>query len=141
MSLVTDDQHARQPLRSGVAASGYRKPPGRPFQKGQSGNPSGKAKAPPNVREMAQRHTEDAVQVLVKAMNAPKAAWPTRVRAAEILIERGHGRAPLAPEDKEAIADSAFSLISILNALPKPQDVVSQPMIDVTPEGSDDVTR
>lgn len=78
------------------------------------------------------------MQVLVKAMNAARAPWPTKVRAAEILLERGHGRAPIAPEDKAALGEAAFSLIGILNALPKPQDVVSQPMIDVTPKGDDD---
>lgn len=85
--------------------------------------------------------TEESIRTLAKCMRDGRAPWSVRNDAAQFIIERGHGRAPIAPEDKAAMGEAAFSLISILNALPKPQDVVSQPMIDVTPEGSDDVTR
>jgi Family of unknown function (DUF5681) len=47
---------------------------GKPFQKGQSGNPGGRPKVVAEVRELAREHTSNAVETLVSIMNNPKAA-------------------------------------------------------------------
>lgn len=73
-----------------------RRGPGRPFRPGQSGNPGGRPKDTDDVRQMAQRHTPEAITRLVAWMRSenPKAS----VTASLALIERGYGR-PLQPMD------------------------------------------
>lgn len=130
------EQHENQPLPATVESPSYRKPPGRPFKKGQSGNPSGKAKTPPNVRALAALYTEKSVETLAKAMMAPRAPWPTRVRAAEILLDRGHGRSPIMV-DPEAANQVGASFAALLDAIANQSQVEQPPMINVTPEPSD----
>jgi hypothetical protein len=60
------------------------------FIKGQSGNPGGKVKTR-EVRLLAREYTVEAINTLVELMRYKKA--PTiRVRAAEVLLDRGWGR-------------------------------------------------
>lgn len=70
--------------------------PARPygFQKGLSGNPGGRPKGWAEVKAAAQTHTADAIKTLAKIMKGgKKIAAATQVRAAEVLLERGWGRA------------------------------------------------
>jgi len=67
---------------------------GKPFQKGQSGNPGGRPKAVAKVQELARAHTSDAVQTLVSIMTNTKAAPAARVSAAKALLDRGYGKPP-----------------------------------------------
>src|SRR5215831_16014369 len=64
----------------------------RPFQKGQSGNPSGRGKTPPDVREMSRGLTKEAIGCLATVMRNPKALPAARVRAAEVILDRAWGR-------------------------------------------------
>lgn len=59
---------------------------GRPFQKGQSGNPSGRPKG--DVQALAREHTAQAIATLVKCLDNPK----ERVPAAIALLDRGWGK-------------------------------------------------
>jgi hypothetical protein len=45
---------------------------GKPFQKGQSGNPGGRPKVVAEVRELAREHTSKAVETLVSIMTNQK---------------------------------------------------------------------
>lgn len=63
-----------------------------PFQKGQSGNPGGRKKAAPELREMARSYTAEALGAAVKILRKPKAADQAKLKAAEIILERGHGK-------------------------------------------------
>jgi len=45
---------------------------GKPFKKGQSGNPGGRPKVVAEVKELAREHTAEAIQTLVSIMNNPK---------------------------------------------------------------------
>jgi Family of unknown function (DUF5681) len=67
---------------------------GRPFKKGQSGNPGGRPKIVAEVRELAQEHTGQAIETLVSIMTNPKSAPAARVSAANALLDRGYGKPP-----------------------------------------------
>jgi hypothetical protein len=69
--------------------------PGRPFQPGQSGNPSGRPKRDREIEELARQHTEAAIRTLVEICSNPKAPPAARVSAATVLLDRGRGKARL----------------------------------------------
>jgi hypothetical protein len=60
---------------------------GRPFVKGQSGNPAGRRKDT-DVTAMAREFTVEALTALVDALRSPK----ERVPAAVALLDRGWGK-------------------------------------------------
>lgn len=61
--------------------------PGRPFQKGQSGNPTGRPKRDREIEELARQHTPAAIAALVAALNDKD-----RVQAAALLLAYGFGK-------------------------------------------------
>jgi len=65
---------------------------GRPFQKGQSGNPGGRPKEIAEVKELAREHMPAAIKALVSIMNNTKASDAARVSAATALLDRGYGK-------------------------------------------------
>lgn len=66
--------------------------PGRPFQPGQSGNPSGRPKDTHRLGELARSQTENAIATLVKIMEDGKAPPAARVTAASTILDRGWGK-------------------------------------------------
>ena len=46
---------------------------GKPFKKGQSGNPGGRPKVIAEVKELARAHTGEAIETLVSIMTNPQA--------------------------------------------------------------------
>jgi hypothetical protein len=64
---------------------------GRPFVKGQSGNPGGRSKEVGHVRELARQHTEEAIETLVSIMRDDGQPGRSRAAAAEALLNRGWG--------------------------------------------------
>ncbi len=67
-------------------------PVGRPFKKGQSGNPGGRPKVIAEVRDLAREQTEKSVKALVSIRDSTKAPPAARVAAANSLLDRGWGR-------------------------------------------------
>ena len=68
-----------------------------PWKPGQSGNPEGRRleKDPERqrIRALAQPKTAAAIEALAAIVDDESASPMARVKAAEILLERGHGRA------------------------------------------------
>jgi hypothetical protein len=71
------------------------KPIGRPFQKGQSGNPGGRPKSS-EVEQLAKEHTEAAILRLVQWMQSDNAK--ASVSACNALLDRAWGKPKQAVE-------------------------------------------
>ena len=71
-------------------------PVGKPWHKGQSGNPGGRPKVAADVKEEARKHTKEALHRLVHWMRSddPQAS----IRAAMALLDRGCGKPTQAVE-------------------------------------------
>ena len=67
---------------------------GKPFKKGQSGNPGGRPKVIAEVKDLAREYTSEAIETLVSIMTNPKSAPAARVSAANSLLDRGYGKPP-----------------------------------------------
>src|SRR5688572_20723866 len=66
------------------------KPRGRPFKKGQSGNPGGRPKEEHEVKELARQYTPAAIKRLAFWMRSPDSR--ASVPACIALLDRGWGR-------------------------------------------------
>jgi hypothetical protein len=63
---------------------------GRPFAKGQSGNPGGRSKVPEELKEAMRGLADKAVEVLREAMECDDPR--VRVMAATAVLDRGYGK-------------------------------------------------
>lgn len=65
-----------------------------PWARGQTGNPSGRPQIVRDVAAAAREHTEEAIKTLADALKAKDAPWSSKIKAAEVLLDRGYGCAP-----------------------------------------------
>lgn len=63
------------------------------WQKGHSGNPSGRPKREAEIIEAFRAYTHEALTVMVKIMRNPKAKDSDRLAAANSVLDRGLGKA------------------------------------------------
>lgn len=61
------------------------------FKPGQSGNPAGRRVEVGPIKELAKQHTVAAINTLVRGLKAKSER--TRIAAAEVLLDRGWGKA------------------------------------------------
>lgn len=60
------------------------------FQPGQSGNPNGRPKTDPRLKEMAQAKTEEAFAIVIECLQDEDRK--VRLKAAEMILDRGYGK-------------------------------------------------
>ena len=97
-----------------------RKAPPHAWKPGQSGNPSGRPKEVGEIRELARQHTAASIKVLAQGLKDENGR--TRIAAAEVLLDRGWGKATqhieanvnvidqLSHEDKRALLEALETL-------------------------------
>jgi hypothetical protein len=95
------------------------------FTPGVSGNPGGKPKKIREVAAAARERTMEAIETLTEIMRDAKATASARVSAADILLERGWGKAPQTIElrrddDFRNLTDDELTAIAAGDALPEP---------------------
>lgn len=79
-----------------------------------AGRPKGSRTPQSELRTAAQTHTQDALNVLVEIMNDDRHAQ--RVKAAQIILERGHGTAREEPASVEIINQFTEGKLSAIAA-------------------------
>lgn len=82
------------------------------WKPGQSGNPGGRLKTPEEVRAAFRETTPEALETLRRVMTLWEAAPGPATRAAEVVLERGWGKAASAKEDQEALKEAAKAAAS-----------------------------
>lgn len=63
------------------------------FSPGVSGNPGGRPRIAPEVRELAAEHGPKAFLKVIEIMNDPKAQRRVQLAAAEVILDRCYGKA------------------------------------------------
>ena len=89
---------------------------GRPFQKGQSGNPAGRPKMPEDVKSKIRCACPEAVDYLIELMSNPKEKTAYRLDAAKTLLDRGYGK-PVQMQDVQLEMSGAVDLDAQIRAI------------------------
>ena len=117
---------------------------GRPFKKGQSGNPGGKSKERESLAEIARNATPEALRTMITIMRSEKASFAVRAYCADKIIDRAYGKPPqqnnvfvgTAQRNISQLSDQELlEIIERGRATPalSPPRAEDQPVIDVEP--------
>jgi hypothetical protein len=82
------------PLAENSDRAARRRGPGRPFEKGVSGNPGGRPRELADVKALAREHTAEAIETLVELMRTGRTD-SARAAAASELLSRAWGKPSL----------------------------------------------
>jgi hypothetical protein len=83
---------------------------GRPIQKGQVLNPTGRPKIPQELRDMAKAACPEAILIAVRIMKDEEEATRDRLKAVEIVLNRGYGT----PMQSVELSNSSNEQLKIL---------------------------
>jgi len=103
VSAEVEHEHARAEAAKKSARPATRRDALGRYVRGASGNPTGRNAGRPaipvDVREMAKLHSAEALEFILATMRNAAVPYRIRVLCAELIIERGHGKAlaPVAP--------------------------------------------
>lgn len=89
---MSSGSQTRKATKTTAAQNSGGTPRGRPFAKGQSGNPGGRPKIPDSVRDACRAHTDQAIATLAEVMSDPGCPASARITAATSLLDRGWGK-------------------------------------------------
>jgi len=105
---------------------------GRPFKKGESGNPGGRPKVIADLRALARAYAPDAIEELARlAIKAKSEA--ARVAAMRELLDRGYGKAQQMVENEDDLSNKTAEelrtevLADIANLFPDLRFVPAKP--------------
>ena len=76
--------------------------PGKPFEKGQSGNPGGRPKDAFKIAEYARQFSTEAIDKIVAVMRDPNADVRAVIAAAVAILDRGIGK-PMQPTEQQLL--------------------------------------
>ena len=76
--------------------------PGKPFQKGVSGNPGGRPKDAFKIAEYARQFSTEAIDKIVAVMRNPEADLRAVIAAAVAILDRGIGK-PMQPVQQQQL--------------------------------------
>lgn len=94
--------------------------PGRPFQPGVSGNPGGRPKDTPEVKQMkdlARRRSLRAIEIATEIMESPNTKDADRLKAIDIILDRAFGRPTTAVEPEESERNGAEMIYEAIQGL------------------------
>jgi hypothetical protein len=91
------------------------------FKKGVSGNPGGKPRVLKNVQDLARQYTVPAIEALAEIVRNKKAPPAARVAAANVLLDRGYGRAP---QSLEVSGNTVLQIITGIMRAPNDEPIL-----------------
>ena len=83
------------------------------FAKGNCANPGGRPKLPEELKQLCRAKAEEAINVAAELLNDTQQPGTVRLKAAEILLDRGYGKAPQALTGEDG-APIPIQLIEII---------------------------
>lgn len=99
------------------------------FKPGQSGNPHGRPRTEKRIIELARENSERAIEVLTEIMNNEDEKGSSRIAAANSILDRAFGRAPMRVRIEEDDGKESKLAGQVRDALAAAADVLPEGMV------------